>query len=41
LLDTLPSMQAAQSLYQSLGFKPVDAYRFNPVVGTTFLELKL
>jgi len=41
LLDTLPSMTAARSLYLSLGFKPVDAYRFNPVAGTTFLQLTL
>ena len=41
LLDTLPSMIAAQTLYLSLGFKPVDAYRFNPIEGTTFLQLKL
>jgi len=41
LLDTLPSMRTAQSLYRSLGFRPVDAYRFNPVEGTTFLALDL
>ena len=40
LLDTLPSMKEAQSLYVSLCFKPTAAYRFNPVPGTAFLELE-
>jgi GNAT superfamily N-acetyltransferase len=41
LLDTLPSMKEAQSLYLSLGFKPTVAYRFNPVPGAAFFELDL
>jgi ribosomal protein S18 acetylase RimI-like enzyme len=40
-LDTMPVMTAAQHLYGSLGFRQIEAYVYNPVEGTRFMELDL
>jgi len=41
LLDTLPKLSAALALYSKLGFKPTEAYTFNPIEGVLFLGLDL
>lgn len=40
-LDTLPSMQGAQKLYEVLGFHEIANYNGNPIAGTRFLEKDL
>jgi len=40
-LDTLDSMIEAIELYRSLGFVEINDYRFNPIEGACFFELRL
>ncbi|UCG69622.1 MAG: GNAT family N-acetyltransferase [Thermoplasmata archaeon] len=40
-LDNHPWMIEAESLYKSVGFKEIEAYRFNPIEGAKFFELDL
>ena len=40
-LDTLSSMRQAQGLYESLGFRVIAPYRFNPIEGAVYMELRL
>lgn len=40
-LDNHPKMIEAEFIYKSIGFKEIDAYRFNPIKGTKYFELDL
>ncbi len=40
-LDTLSSMERANILYQSLGFRQIAPYRHNPIDGAIYMELAL
>lgn len=40
-LDTLPEMQSAQRLYESLGFKDIPAYYGQPIQGQRYMEAQL
>jgi putative acetyltransferase len=41
LLDTLDDMEAARSLYASLGFSEIPPYYFNPIAGAHYLKAEL
>lgn len=41
LLDTLDDMEAARQLYETLGFREIPPYYFNPVPGAHYLKADL
>lgn len=40
-LDTLASMEAANELYRSLGFRSIEPYRHNPFADAVYMELTI
>jgi len=40
-LDTVESMKEAKGLYLSLNFRTIEAYCFNPLENTSYMELDL
>lgn len=41
VLDTLPTMEAANALYESLGFQDIPPYNDNPIPGARHMALEL
>lgn len=41
LLDTLDDMEAARSLYETLGFEEIPPYYYNPIPGAHYLRADL
>jgi GNAT superfamily N-acetyltransferase len=41
LLDTLDDMESARTLYEDLGFEPIDPYYHNPIPGAHYLKVDL
>ena len=37
-LDSAPDMKAAQSLYESFGFRDIELYIYNPLPGARYME---
>ncbi len=40
-LDTIATMKEARTLYYSLEFRNIKAYRYNPLDGPSYMELEL